>query len=435
MSPQVYAPPQRQATSSTSKSGGLLQRKCDRCRKRKPLLQRAAVSSDPETVPPIVHEVLGSPGQPLDTATRAFMEPRFGHDFSRVRVHADARAAESARAMSAQAFTVGRDIVFGGDRYNPRTSLGQRLLAHELTHTLQQNSSSSYSSNANLEVDPSPSAENEASKAANETMLSIPPSNVFKGSALGLQRLTLSLQRGSEDRCSGSGARCAIADECANPDRKNEAIEESSRSWTLLVNIDIEHGSWEEALRKQEFGHTYVKFMESNGRSYTYGFYPAGTVPNENNRTVPGCVHHPDTTHDACINDTVMYSLNQNQYNAALAVAQNICRAGHTYGVGYTCTTYAEEIVRAAGQSLPSSRSKPTSVFYQSVPSIDNPNTLYENVQEERRRDPLLRFPYWNNPCLNQCEAQFNNCTRTSRTGGLICISQRGSCLAGCRNR
>ena len=89
-------------------------------------------------VPPIVHEVLRSPGQPLDVATRAFMEPRFGHDFSGVRVHTDAKAAESARAVNALAYTVGRNVVFGAGQYLPQTNAGQRLLAHELTHTVQQ---------------------------------------------------------------------------------------------------------------------------------------------------------------------------------------------------------------------------------------------------------------------------------------------------------
>jgi len=85
-----------------------------------------------------VHEVLRSPGQPLDADTRAFMEPRFGHDFSRVRVHADSRAAESARTVDALAYTVGSDIVFGTGRYAPDEDEGKRLLAHELTHTIQQ---------------------------------------------------------------------------------------------------------------------------------------------------------------------------------------------------------------------------------------------------------------------------------------------------------
>jgi hypothetical protein len=88
--------------------------------------------------PPIVHDVLRSSGQPLDAATRAFMEPRFRHDFSKVRVHADARAAESARAVNALAYTVGPNIVFGAGRYTPATPDGSRLIAHELTHVRQQ---------------------------------------------------------------------------------------------------------------------------------------------------------------------------------------------------------------------------------------------------------------------------------------------------------
>lgn len=83
-------------------------------------------------------ESLRGGGQPLPESTRSFFEPRFGHDFSRVRVHHDARAAESARAINARAYTRGRDIVFGAGQYAPGTSSGQRLLAHELTHVIQQ---------------------------------------------------------------------------------------------------------------------------------------------------------------------------------------------------------------------------------------------------------------------------------------------------------
>ncbi|HJQ34602.1 MAG TPA: DUF4157 domain-containing protein [Pyrinomonadaceae bacterium] len=89
-------------------------------------------------VPPQVWEVLNSAGRPLDSAARAFMEPRFGHDFSRVRVHTDAKAAESARELNANAYTVGHDIVFGAGKYAPGTQAGGRLLSHELTHVLQQ---------------------------------------------------------------------------------------------------------------------------------------------------------------------------------------------------------------------------------------------------------------------------------------------------------
>jgi hypothetical protein len=89
-------------------------------------------------IPPIVHRVLGSPGQPLDPAARDFLEPRFGQDFSHVRVHADEPAAASARAVGALAYTVGRDIVLGAGQYRPHSAEGRKLLAHELTHVVQQ---------------------------------------------------------------------------------------------------------------------------------------------------------------------------------------------------------------------------------------------------------------------------------------------------------
>jgi hypothetical protein len=95
------------------------------------------------SAPPVVHEVLRSPGQPLDPATRAFMEPRFGHDFSHVRVHTDPRAAESARSVDASAYTLGSHVVFNKGQYAPESGQGQRLLAHELTHVVQQGSSTS----------------------------------------------------------------------------------------------------------------------------------------------------------------------------------------------------------------------------------------------------------------------------------------------------
>jgi outer membrane protein OmpA-like peptidoglycan-associated protein len=89
-------------------------------------------------VPPGVHAVLRSPGRPLDPDARAFMEPRLGFDFSRVRVHSDAEAAASASAVKALAYTFGHHVVFGAGHYVPRSADGQRLLAHELTHVVQQ---------------------------------------------------------------------------------------------------------------------------------------------------------------------------------------------------------------------------------------------------------------------------------------------------------
>jgi hypothetical protein len=207
MKQQTTVKPTPQPFSPTAT--GLLQRKCacgnhttdqhgqcTECKKKGQLLQRRAINQNgPEVAPPIVHEVLRSPGRPLDPATRAYMDPRFGHDLSRVRTHSDTpqvarvgltvgptndryeqeanraannvlrmsepgklnnsafqalydfshvrvhtepRAAESARTVHARAYTVGNHLVFGESAYRPATPAGRRLLAHELAHVVQQ---------------------------------------------------------------------------------------------------------------------------------------------------------------------------------------------------------------------------------------------------------------------------------------------------------
>ena len=117
------------AASSEASSGSQVQR-----------LPAANTASDAATAPPQVNNVLRGSGQALDGATRNFMESRFGWDLGRVRVHADSTSAMAARSLGATAYTVGRDIVFDTGQYTPGTASGQRLLAHELTHVLQQQS-------------------------------------------------------------------------------------------------------------------------------------------------------------------------------------------------------------------------------------------------------------------------------------------------------
>lgn len=149
--------------SVTASRAGLLQRKCacgrtpgptgecEACRKTRlhrkasHLSAGASAKEEPSTlnsqqseVPPVVHEVLQSPGRPLDRETRAFMEPRFGHDFSQVRVHSDAQAEESARALNANAYTVGRHIILNRTNAFEGSAAEQQLFAHELAHVVQQ---------------------------------------------------------------------------------------------------------------------------------------------------------------------------------------------------------------------------------------------------------------------------------------------------------
>jgi len=140
-----------------------LQRECAQCEEeeiqRQPMngtmdeeeeeatLQAKAVPGHSPQVTPAVQaqiEGLRGGGEPLPESARAFFEPRFGYDFSHVRTHTGAHAAESARAVNALAFTVGPNVVFGAGRYEPNTDEGRNLLAHELTHVVQQTPSLSH---------------------------------------------------------------------------------------------------------------------------------------------------------------------------------------------------------------------------------------------------------------------------------------------------
>ena len=103
---------------------------------------RHASSNEPcqFAAPPNVHHALASP-RPLDPSLRSFFEPQFGHDFSKVRVHSNPAAEQSARDVNAHAYTMGRDIVFAKDQFAPETSRGRQLIAHELSHVVQQSRS------------------------------------------------------------------------------------------------------------------------------------------------------------------------------------------------------------------------------------------------------------------------------------------------------
>ncbi len=126
----------RRKCASRSHAGSSCE--CENCKIKNWLQRQASADAAPASIPRVVQEGMQSSGQPLDTDTRAFMEPRFGHDFSRVRVHTSEKAAESARAVDAQAYTVGNNVVFESGKFAPRTLGGLKLLAHELAHVVQQ---------------------------------------------------------------------------------------------------------------------------------------------------------------------------------------------------------------------------------------------------------------------------------------------------------
>lgn len=126
-----------------------IQRKCAACENEEKLYRKEEEEENVQmkgetgaeggmTAPSIVHDAINSPGQPLDKETRNFMESRFGYDFGDVRVHNDSLADQSSKDINALAYTHGNHVVFSKGQYQPNTNEGKKLMAHELTHVVQQ---------------------------------------------------------------------------------------------------------------------------------------------------------------------------------------------------------------------------------------------------------------------------------------------------------
>ncbi|MGN6639960.1 MAG: eCIS core domain-containing protein, partial [Mucilaginibacter sp.] len=147
-----------------------VQRKCAHCEEEEKMQRKESnETAGTGEAPAIVHEVTGSGGQPLDRGVRDFFEPRLGYDLSSVRVHTDSQAAESARSVQAHAYTVGSHVVFGANQFDPASTDGKKLLAHELTHTIQQGSAGNAALQPKLMVgDVGTPAEVEAERVANQ---------------------------------------------------------------------------------------------------------------------------------------------------------------------------------------------------------------------------------------------------------------------------
>ncbi len=212
-------------------------------------------------VPPIVHQVLHSPGQPLEGATRTSMEARFGQDFTRVRVHTDQAAALSARAVDAQAYTVGQNIVFGSNRYVPGTAGGQRLLAHELTHVVQQSGGVTGQAASSLRIDDS--GEVEAQTAAAEIADGGRAGPVTRGSDISLQR----------DDASGGTTRPA-------PENSADEFYASLIRSGVSLRQSVEHTHWPSPQARANFIRGYLRYTRTHWLEKEYSeaiaAYPSG---------------------------------------------------------------------------------------------------------------------------------------------------------------
>lgn len=137
MADKVMRMPMPQPVSFLS-SQNMINRKCAHCEEEEKLQRKESSNESVSTAPAIVHETLNAGGKSLDADTRSFMEPRFNYDFSKVKIHDGEVAAKSASSINALAYTSGNNIVFNSGQYNTTSEPGKRLLAHELTHVVQQ---------------------------------------------------------------------------------------------------------------------------------------------------------------------------------------------------------------------------------------------------------------------------------------------------------
>jgi lipoprotein-anchoring transpeptidase ErfK/SrfK len=156
------------------------------CHVARKTLMRSGLRRAPSFAPPVVHEVLTNPGARLETNVRLAMQARLGRDFSQVRVHTGSRADDAAASVTARAFTVGSDVVFGRGQYAPDTAVGASLLTHELTHVMQQQGGDSRPSN--LVVGPAGSRQEQEA----ERLADITPSASTRTAAALVQRQVLS---------------------------------------------------------------------------------------------------------------------------------------------------------------------------------------------------------------------------------------------------
>jgi Domain of unknown function (DUF4157) len=157
----------RQCACGTHSHGKAM---CPTCSKRVLAGNERTSERGGHAVPPMVHDVLRSHGEALDASTRAWTQQSFDHDFSGVRVHTDARAAESAAALQAHAYTVGDHIVFGHGGFVPHDQSGKRLIAHELAHVVQNRKHRGANPAPQRVSDPDDVSEREAHAAAHHAV-------------------------------------------------------------------------------------------------------------------------------------------------------------------------------------------------------------------------------------------------------------------------
>jgi hypothetical protein len=248
-------------------------------------------------------------GSPLPEQARAFYELRFGYDFSNVRIHAGRTAASHANAFHAQAFTYGQHIVFNDGKFSPHTTQGKQLLAHELTHVVQQTTQAPTMHQA-----------------------------MEQGIAQPIQQSTdaPAIARLDASMCSS---------DCLAPDGTGPATGKLS----ITIYADKE-GSFLLIPATHNVGHSWLRLEDDTGRFWTFGFWPqVGFDPRNASADVEGCVHHPDTAHRPTASQT--FELTAAEFASAFTTATDICTTKPKYNLfGLQCTDFVKRVLTAAGK-------------------------------------------------------------------------------------
>jgi len=216
--------------------------------------------------PPIVQEVLRSSGQALDPATRSTLEPRFGHDFSQVRVHTDAKAAVSAQAVNALAYTVGQEVVFGPGQFQPGTIQGSKLLTHELAHTVQQRGAAGRLPDNLVIGDSRGAAEQAAAAAARSITMGNP--------AVSLKADGVQISRQENPPATPAPAASTFVPEDNNQVRKyiddalkwvpgNDPVHQ--RAWGHLQQLRTEKKNWHDTSMAAAERYMYARYQVASG--------------------------------------------------------------------------------------------------------------------------------------------------------------------------
>ncbi|MEZ8143366.1 hypothetical protein A1OK_18735 [Enterovibrio norvegicus FF-454] len=268
---------------------------CSACQKRgsaTPSSLGKALPLSRPSIPSHLQSRVPGAGEPLSVHVRQDMEQRFGYDFSNVRVHNDAKAADSASSLRARAYTLGNNIIFNRGQYQPHSVSGQKVLAHELTHVLQQS---------------------KAGRSATQ----------FLSEA-----------------------------DCANECSKKDGNTTETGKFSITVFADKE-GPFLLLPATHKVGHSWIRLQDDKGNLWTYGFWPKeGFDADDTRADVDGCVHHPDKTQHNKNNPTRQtFELTAEQFNAAYKFAVKTCNDRPKYNLfGLQCTEFVKQALAAAGQ-------------------------------------------------------------------------------------